>query len=163
MARLAFQVRILGHGWPLNADFLHVAEGNVRRLELVDHVLRIVRDPPVVAFVVLPTFCRFFADQSLLPLGEHDLRSLITRLVVFSVGALILVAFVEAPVWDVCVRLDRGDFILDLVAELLLLAEHTVFVLRDFRLVARHFIPVHFAGALVHRGFVEALEVLLLG
>lgn len=70
MAGLTFQVAILILSGLLNTCLLGVTEGDICRLELVYHILRVIGTPiAVISFVVLPILCRILAQDGLLTLG----------------------------------------------------------------------------------------------
>ena len=107
MAGLPFQVAILILSGLLNTCLLGVTEGDISRLELVNHILRVIGCPITdVPFVVLPILCRILTQDSLLALRKCDLHTLVLFLVTLGICTLPQVALTDATMQDIRVSLD---------------------------------------------------------
>ena len=123
--------------------------------------MRVICSPVIdLPLEVLSILCRICLAKYCL--GHIDPNTLISSLVISSIGYLSLITLTNLAMGHIRVGLDRRGPMHSIVTQLLLLVEHSIVVLRNLCLVPRDVIPVDLACATVHRSFVDALAVLLL-
>ena len=148
----------------LRLCLLRVTEGHVWWLELIYHVLWVVRSSVMITSVVLPILRRIGLSQDWLwALVKSHLDSLVFLFIVFCIGILLDEASTdisERPVW-VC--LHRRSFLIAHVAQFLLLGEHSLLILGNLCFIARNILPIDLTCASIHRGLIESFVVLFLG
>lgn len=146
--------------WP-ESHALVVAQSHIGRLQLTDHVFRVVTRR-IVSLVLRVVFGADISAR--VSVSQRNRYTLVIGLVRVGIRVLPDIASADdfATVWDVGVGLNRCGFFTCHVSKLLLLAKHSLFVLGNLGLVVGDLVPVNLAGASVHGGLVEALAVLLL-
>ena len=148
----------------LSLCLLGVTEGHVWWLELINHVLWVVRVSSTIPLVVLPILCRICLTQDCLrALVKSHLDSLVFLFVIFCVGILSEEASADIPEGRVRVSLHRRSSLIAHVAQYLLLSEHSLLILSNLCFIARDIFPIDLACASIHWGLVESFVVLFLG
>ena len=148
----------------LRLCLLRVTEGHVWWLELIYHVLWVVRSSVMIPLVVLPILRRIGLSQDWLwTLVKSHLDSLVFLFVVFCIGILPDEASADISERPVRVCLHRRSSLIAHVAQFLLLSEHSLLILGNLCFIARNILPINLTCASIHRGLIESFVVLFLG
>ena len=148
----------------LSLRLLRVTEGHVWWLELINHVLWVVRSSVMIPLVVLPILRRIGLSQDCLrTLIKSHLDPLVFLFVVFCIGILPEEASADISEGPVRVSLHRRTSLIAHVAQFLLLGEHSLLILSNLCFIARDVFPINLTCASIHWGLVESFVVLFLG